>query len=39
MGQFWMATALFVCLGLTPLVVAFALNRRDAGKGTHGEGR
>ena len=30
MGQFWMATVVFVCLGLTPMVVAFVLNRRDA---------
>lgn len=38
MGQFWMAAVVFVCLGLTPLVVAFALNRRDAHK-DQGEGR
>lgn len=30
MTQFWLATAAFVALGLTPFVVAAVLNRRDA---------
>lgn len=28
MTQFWLATALFVLLGLTPVVLATVLNRR-----------
>ncbi len=30
MTQFWLATAVFVLLGLSPLVLATALNRRSA---------
>jgi hypothetical protein len=30
MAQFWLATAAFVALGLTPVAVATVLNRRDA---------
>jgi hypothetical protein len=30
MTQFWLATALFVLLGLTPVVLATVLNRRTA---------
>lgn len=29
MATFWLATAFFVILGLTPVVVATTLNRRD----------
>jgi hypothetical protein len=29
MNQFWWATALFVIVGLTPLVVATVMNRRE----------
>lgn len=29
MTQFWLATVLFLLLGLTPLAVATAMNRRD----------
>lgn len=30
MTQFWLATTLFVLLGLTPLVLATVLNRRTS---------
>lgn len=30
MAQFWLATVVFVALGLTPIVLATLLNRRDA---------
>lgn len=33
MAQFWIATIIFLVLGLTPIVVATVLNRRDARAG------
>jgi hypothetical protein len=35
MTQFWLATTLFVLLGLTPLVLATVLNRHTARSRRH----
>lgn len=40
MNQFWIATALFVVLGLTPIVTATIANTRQRrGEPTHGRQR
>lgn len=36
MSQFWIALVIFVCLGLTPLVLASVLNRRSTRDGESG---
>ncbi|MGH3423253.1 MAG: hypothetical protein ACRDO8_00915 [Nocardioidaceae bacterium] len=35
MNEFWWATIVFVLLGLTPVVAATLLNRRQRRSGTH----